>query len=432
MNPITLTPGALTLDVLRALWAAPRAVAVDPSARAAVDAAAATIVARDRPADTSSTASTPDSGCSRGRGSTRRGSPNCSARWCFRMPPAPVRCSTTPSCGSSIALKIASLARGYSGVRWEVIEALVRCRTPASSRAFPRQGSVGASGDLAPLAHLAAVLIGEGESAHRRARICRWRRRAGRRGPAAARRSRRRRASRCSTARRSRPRWRSPGCSPPSARSRRRSSPARCRSTRASAATRRSTRASTAVRGHARPDGRRGASIATLLAGSAIRASHVDCHRVQDPYSLRCQPQVMGACLDQMRSARRRRSSIEANAVSDNPLVFAADDDGAVRRQFPRRAGRLRRRQPRARDRRDRRDVGAAHRAADGHEPVGPAAVPGRGRRRQLRLHDRAGDRGGARVREQGARASRIRSIRCRPPPTRRTTSAWRPARRGG
>src|SRR6185295_14457840 len=64
-----------------------------------------------------------------------------------------------------------------------------------------------------------------------------------------------------------------------------------------------------------------------LLAGSAIRASHVDCHRVQDPYSLRCQPQVMGACLDQMRHAAAVLLT-EANAVSDNPLVFA--DSGEI------------------------------------------------------------------------------------------------------
>jgi len=58
-----------------------------------------------------------------------------------------------------------------------------------------------------------------------------------------------------------------------------------------------------------------------LLADSPIRASHVDCEKVQDPYSLRCQPQVMGACLDMMRYAAGILE-IEANAVSDNPLVF--------------------------------------------------------------------------------------------------------------
>jgi histidine ammonia-lyase len=64
-----------------------------------------------------------------------------------------------------------------------------------------------------------------------------------------------------------------------------------------------------------------------LLAGSAIRASHVDCSRVQDPYSLRCQPQVMGACLDQWRHVAGVLLT-EANAVSDNPLVFA--DTGEI------------------------------------------------------------------------------------------------------
>jgi histidine ammonia-lyase len=63
-----------------------------------------------------------------------------------------------------------------------------------------------------------------------------------------------------------------------------------------------------------------------LLAGSAIRASHAQCQRVQDPYSLRCQPQVMGACIDQMRAAAATLLT-EANAVSDNPLVFAADHE---------------------------------------------------------------------------------------------------------
>src|SRR5437868_3597966 len=80
-----------------------------------------------------------------------------------------------------------------------------------------------------------------------------------------------------------------------------------------------------AVRGH--PGQTDAARIyRDLLAGSAIRASHVDCPRVQDPYSLRCQPQVMGACLDQMRYAASVLL-IESNAVSDNPLIFV-DRDG--------------------------------------------------------------------------------------------------------
>jgi histidine ammonia-lyase len=62
-----------------------------------------------------------------------------------------------------------------------------------------------------------------------------------------------------------------------------------------------------------------------LLAGSRIRESHRDCDKVQDPYSLRCQPQVMGACLDSIAHVARILE-IEANAATDNPLVFAADE----------------------------------------------------------------------------------------------------------
>jgi len=62
-----------------------------------------------------------------------------------------------------------------------------------------------------------------------------------------------------------------------------------------------------------------------LIAGSAIRASHLDCSRVQDPYSFRCQPQVMGACLDLIRNCSVTLG-IEANAVTDNPLLFEAGD----------------------------------------------------------------------------------------------------------
>ncbi|MBY0423925.1 MAG: aromatic amino acid lyase, partial [Parvularculaceae bacterium] len=70
------------------------------------------------------------------------------------------------------------------------------------------------------------------------------------------------------------------------------------------------------------------AFLRTAMAGSGIRASHVDCDRVQDPYSFRCQPQVMGAALDLL-GAARRTLEIEANAVSDNPIIFP-DTDEAV------------------------------------------------------------------------------------------------------
>jgi histidine ammonia-lyase len=63
-----------------------------------------------------------------------------------------------------------------------------------------------------------------------------------------------------------------------------------------------------------------------LIAGSAIRASHLDCTRVQDPYSFRCQPQVMGACLDLIRNCAVTLE-LEANAVTDNPLLFTEGGD---------------------------------------------------------------------------------------------------------
>ena len=80
------------------------------------------------------------------------------------------------------------------------------------------------------------------------------------------------------------------------------------------------------LRGH-RGQGEVAAALRGLMAGSAIRASHLTGDdRVQDPYCLRCQPQVMGACLDLLRQAATTLS-IEANGVSDNPLVFAAEGE---------------------------------------------------------------------------------------------------------
>jgi histidine ammonia-lyase len=81
-----------------------------------------------------------------------------------------------------------------------------------------------------------------------------------------------------------------------------------------------------AVRGH-RGQADAAAALKSLMNGSQIRHSHEDCDRVQDPYSIRCQPQVMGACLEALRHAAGILE-IEANAVSDNPLVFA--DTGEI------------------------------------------------------------------------------------------------------
>ena len=103
--------------------------------------------------------------------------------------------------------------------------------------------------------------------------------------------------------------------------------------------------------------------IRDLLAGSEIRESHREGDtRVQDPYCIRCQPQVTGACLDLLWQVARTLE-IEANAATDNPLVLTRGRRDRLGRQLPRRAGRLRRRPDRARHRRDRLDLAAAHRA---------------------------------------------------------------------
>jgi histidine ammonia-lyase len=222
-----------------------------------------------------------------------------------------------------IALKIVGLARGFSGVRPTVIHALLDLLRTGVMPAIPAKGSVGASGDLAPLAHLAATLIGEGHACLQ-------------------------------------------GETMPSAEALRRAGLAPLilapkeglallNGTQVSTALALSALfrtetifASALVTGALSVDAAQGsdtpfdarihaargqpgqievaAIYRGLLAGSEIRQSHVDCGRVQDPYSLRCQPQVMGACLDTIRYAARVLT-IEANAVSDNPLVF---EDGDV------------------------------------------------------------------------------------------------------
>jgi histidine ammonia-lyase len=221
-----------------------------------------------------------------------------------------------------VALKAAALARGHSGVRWEVIGLIVRMGNAGIVPCIPGQGSVGASGDLAPLAHFASVLIGEGEARYGGRTL---------RGDEA-----------LSAA----------GLVPVELAPK--EGLALLNGTQVSTAlalagmfaAERALAAAFvagaltvdaclgsdtpfdarihAVRGH-EGQMRAAAIYRALLAGSAIRASHVDCHRVQDPYSLRCQPQVMGACLDQMWHAAGVLL-VEANAVSDNPLVFADGD----------------------------------------------------------------------------------------------------------
>ena len=224
-----------------------------------------------------------------------------------------------------IVLKLLGLGRGYSGVRPLVIEALQALLDHDAMPIIPSQGSVGASGDLAPLAHLISALMGYG-------RICM----SGEPVSAAAALER-------------------IGLAP--ARAGPKEGLALINGTQAStalaldalfagervfaAAIAAGAMAVDALKGSCKPFDPRisalrgqpgqirvAAAIKGLLNGSEILTSHVACSRVQDPYSFRCQPQVMGAAFDLLQNAARTLT-IEAGAVTDNPIVFP-DEDKAI------------------------------------------------------------------------------------------------------
>ncbi len=224
----------------------------------------------------------------------------------------------------AIALKVNSLARGFSGVRWNVIETLLACLERDVLPAIPGQGSVGASGDLAPLAHLAAALIGVGDvivggdrvpasEALPQAGIALLELRA-KEGLALL------NGTQVSTALALRGLVGAEDVLAASLVAGALSIEAALGSVRPFDAR------IHAVRGHASQSDI-AAAVRGLIEGSEINESHRDCGRVQDPYSLRCIPQVLGACLRTLRDACAILVD-EANAVSDNPLVFP--DTGEV------------------------------------------------------------------------------------------------------
>jgi histidine ammonia-lyase len=220
-----------------------------------------------------------------------------------------------------LALKIQSLAQGFSGVRRELVDALLTLYNADVLPRVPSKGSVGASGDLAPLAHMSAVLLGVGEVEHRgevlsadegltRAGLARVKL-AAKEGLALL------NGTQTSTALAL---WNLFAID-----------------NLFSTAIVAGALSVDAAEGSASPfdprihelRGHPGQIAAAkayreLLAGSPINSSHRDCGKVQDPYSLRCQPQVMGACSDQIEAARVVLLR-EANGVTDNPLVFAND-----------------------------------------------------------------------------------------------------------
>ena len=320
---ITLTPGHLTLPQLRQIARESVQLKLDPASFAKIDAGAkavADIAAKGEPAY----------GINTGFG--RLASTHIPHDQLELLQKNLVLSHAVgvgePMARSSVrllmALKLSSLGRGHSGIRREVMDALITLFNADVLPLIPVKGSVGASGDLAPLAHMSAVLLGVGEVFIRGER-----------------------ASALDG-------LRVAGLAPLTLQA------------KEGLALLNGTQASTALAldnmfaiedlyrtalvagalsvdaaaGSVKPfdarihelRGHQGqidaaASYRDLLEGSPINQSHRDCDKVQDPYSLRCQPQVMGACLDQMRHAADVLL-VEANAVSDNPLIFP--DTGEV------------------------------------------------------------------------------------------------------
>jgi histidine ammonia-lyase len=221
-----------------------------------------------------------------------------------------------------IVLKLLGLGRGYSGVRPLVIDALQALLDRDAMPLIPAQGSVGASGDLAPLAHLIAAMMGEGridvagEILPARDALTKLGMQPLELGP--------------------------------------KEGLALINGTQAStaialdalfmaervfgAALGAGALSVDALKGSVKPFDPRlhevrgqpgqirvASLVRDLLDGSAIVESHFRCGRVQDPYSFRCQPQVMGASLDLLTNAARTLT-IEAGAVTDNPIVFEDED----------------------------------------------------------------------------------------------------------
>jgi len=220
-------------------------------------------------------------------------------------------------------LKINALARGFSGIRLCVIEALITLVNHEIYPCIPIKGSVGASGDLAPLAHMSAVLLGEGR-AHYRGEIISAATAlqiagltatslAPKEGLALL------NGTQASTALALQGLFEAENLLSSGV-------VIGALSIEAAMGSRRPFDEKIhAVRGHqAQID--IAMAFRELLDHSDIEQSHSHCDKVQDPYSLRCQPQVLGACLQQMRHAAEI-IHIEANAVSDNPLVFSDHND---------------------------------------------------------------------------------------------------------
>ncbi len=317
-----LNPGTLTLKDLRALIEAPRPIALDPASHGAIDRSAAVVQAVIDRGETAY-------GINTGFGALARTHikddqlTELQRRLVLSHAAGTGEPLSDPIVRAILILKINGLARGFSGIRRGVIEALVALVNAEVYPRIPAKGSVGASGDLAPLAHMSATLLGIGEVSHKGQVLSAV------------------------------DGLKIAGLKPIDL------------AAKEGLALLNGTQVSTAlaatglfaaddllraglIAGAMSTDAALGSdapfdprihavrgqlgqiaaarALMSLMEGSALRASHIDCDRVQDPYSLRCQPQVMGAALDQLRHAATIIER-ECNAVSDNPLVFADQGD---------------------------------------------------------------------------------------------------------
>lgn len=324
MNTLNLSPGNLTLRQLRDAFFAPTALHLPNEAWSSIDAARAAVAQTVNSGDVVYGVNT-----GFGRLAQEHIAPELLTELQHNLvlshatgvgaylPPEVVRLI--------IILKVNALVQGYSGLRREVVEFLLALLEREAWPCIPEKGSVGASGDLAPLAHLSLPIIGEGElmidgdvvsAAEGLSRIgLEPLQLTAKEGLALL------NGTQVSTALALRGLFEAEqnlnaalvagSLTVEAALGSRTPFDARIQ----------------AVRGQVGQEAV-AAVYRELLTPSEISASHKNCDKVQDPYSLRCQPQVMGACLDQLRHAARTLV-IESNAVSDNPLIFI-DEAGKV------------------------------------------------------------------------------------------------------
>ena len=221
------------------------------------------------------------------------------------------------------ALKISSLAQGHSGIRTSTIEALIDYANAGIIAAIPEKGSVGASGDLAPLAHMTAALMGVGSAIYKGEKMS-AQQALDKAGLKAVKLSSKEglaflNGTQVSTALALKGLFQIEDIY--------------------AAAVVAGSMSVDALMGSVAPFDKRihiargqpgqitvAAKYLELLKGNSINSAHIDCDKVQDPYSLRCQPQVMGAVLDIINNAAKTLL-IEANAVTDNPLIFPENGD---------------------------------------------------------------------------------------------------------